>query len=680
MRVSEKMIKNDFLPICKEDMEKRGWNQLDFIVVTGDAYVDHPSFGTAIISRVLEDAGYKVGIIAQPDWRSVADFKKLGRPKYAFLINAGNLDSMVNHYTVSKKRRKQDLYAPGGKIGLRPDRATIVYANMVKQAYKKMPIVIGGIEASLRRFAHYDYWSDQVRRSMLFDSEADLLVFGMGEKQIVEIADNLKNGLNIKYIRHIPGTCYKVEDLEEVYDYIEIPSFEEVSQEKIAYAKAFKIQYEEQDSMRGKVLVQKHKDTYIVQNPLAMPLSQVELDRVYNLSYMRNYHPKYEKMGGIPAIKEVKHSIVSVRGCFGSCSFCALTFHQGRVIQSRSQESIMREAQNIVKDKEFKGYIHDVGGPTANFRHIACEKQKTHGTCKNKQCLYPKPCKNLVVDHDEYLEILRKLREIEGIKKVFVRSGLRYDYIMADKKDNFLKELCEHHVSGQLKVAPEHISPKVLDLMGKPRRETYDKFVEKFYDINEKIGKKQFLVPYLMSSHPGSDLSAAIEMAEYLRDIHYYPEQVQDFYPTPGTLSTCMFYTGVDPRNMKKVYVPKTREEKAMQRALLQYKSYRNYDLVKKALTLAGRTDLIGYGPKCLIKPKETNNKKGNEHKSIKGKYKEKKHKNIKGKYKDNQEKRTKTRDKDDNKKRSKYIDRGNENKKSNRKDEKKTNRYKKRK
>ncbi|QXM05782.1 YgiQ family radical SAM protein [Crassaminicella indica] len=620
------MKRNDFLPICREDMKKRGWEQLDFIIVTGDAYVDHPSFGTAIISRVLEDAGYKVGIIPQPNWRNVNDFKKLGRPRLGFLINAGNLDSMVNHYSVSKKRRKEDLYAPGGKMGLRPDRATIVYTNMVRQAYKKVPIIIGGIEASLRRFAHYDYWNDLVRRSILFDSEADLLVYGMGEKQVIEIADNLNNGLAIKYIRHIPGTCYKVNNLEEVYDYIEVPSFEEVSKDKRLYAKAFKIQYEEQDSIRGKVIVQKHKDIYIVQNPPASPLTQVELDRVYDLPYMRSYHPIYEKMGGVPAIKEVKYSIVSERGCFGSCSFCALTFHQGRVIQSRSQESMIEEAKKIVKDKDFKGYIHDVGGPTANFRHPACEKQKKIGACKNKQCLYPKPCKSLYIDHSEYLEVLRKLRKIEGVKKVFVRSGLRYDYIMADQKgDDFLKELSEYHVSGQLKVAPEHVSPKVLALMGKPKREIYERFVDKFYKINNRLGKKQFLIPYLMSSHPGSDLSAAVELAEYLRDIHYHPQQVQDFYPTPGTLSTCMFYTGLDPRNMKRVYVPKTREEKAMQRALLQYRNPKNYDLVEKALILANRKDLIGYGPKCLIKPREEYNKKNRSNKNKRQKDKRRK-------------------------------------------------------
>lgn len=622
MRVSEKMKANNFLPICKADMEQRGWEQLDFILVTGDAYIDHPSFGTAVISRVLEDAGYKVGIIAQPDWRSIKDFKRLGRPKLAFLITAGNIDSMVNHYTVSKRKRQKDFYSPGGKMGLRPDRATIVYTNMVRRAFKKVPIILGGIEASLRRFAHYDYWDDKVRRSILFDSEADLLVFGMGEKQILEIAENLKNGLDVKYIHHIAGTCYKVDNLENVYDYIEVPSFEEISQNKVAYAHAFKIQYEEQDSIRGRVLVQGHSNTYVVQNPPVMPLTRVELDRVYQLPYVRNYHPIYEKLGGVPAITEVKHSIISQRGCFGSCSFCALTFHQGRVIQSRSHESIIKEAEKIIEDKEFKGYIHDVGGPTANFRHVACEKQKKEGTCKNKQCLYPKPCKNLNIDHDEYLQLLKKLRKLKGVKKVFIRSGLRYDYIMADKKrEEFLKELCEHHVSGQLKVAPEHVSPRVLALMGKPKREIYDAFVDKYYKINKKLGKNQFLVPYLMSSHPGSDLNAAIEIAEYLRDIKYQPEQVQDFYPTPGTLSTCMFYTELDPRNMKAVYVPKKRHEKAMQRALLQYKNPQNYDLVKEALLLAGRQDLIGYGSKCLIKPKE-NDEKNRKRKAFKNRMK----------------------------------------------------------
>ncbi len=597
------MEHNGFLPITMEEMKDRGWERADFVVITGDAYIDHPSFGAAVISRTLEAAGYKVGIIAQPNWRNVQDFKKMGRPKYGFLITAGNIDSMVNHYTVSKRRREKDYYSPGSKMDLRPDRATIVYCNMVRQAYKGVPIIIGGIEASLRRFAHYDYWSDKVRRSILFDSEADLLVFGMGEHQILEIADSLKNGLDIKYMHHIPGTCYKTESRENLYNAIELPSYETITADKIACAKAFKVQYEEQDALRGKVLVQPHGNSYIIQNPAAMPLSQIELDRIYGLPYKRKVHPSYDKDGGVPAIEEVKHSIISSRGCFGSCSFCALTFHQGRVIQSRSHSSILEEADKIVKSDDFKGYIHDVGGPTANFRNIACEKQKKEGTCKNKQCLYPHPCKNLKVDHGEYLDLLTKLRKIKGVKKVFVRSGLRYDYIVADPKDTFLKELSEHHISGQLKVAPEHISPKVLDLMGKPRREVYDKFVDKYYKINKALGKEQYLVPYLMSSHPGSDLNAAIEMAEYLRDIRYYPEQVQDFYPTPGTLSTCMFYTGLDPRNMKPVYVPKDRNEKAMQRALLQFKNPKNYELVKKALLLAGRKDLIGFGPKALIKP-----------------------------------------------------------------------------
>ncbi|KXG77180.1 YgiQ family radical SAM protein [Thermotalea metallivorans] len=619
------MNHHQFLPISRKDMDARGWERLDFILVSGDAYVDHPSFGAAVIGRVLEDAGYKVGIIPQPNWRDGKEFKKLGRPRLAFLVTAGNIDSMVNHYTVSKRRREKDYYSPGGKMGLRPDRATIVYCNMIKQAYKGVPIVIGGIEASLRRFAHYDYWSDKVRRSILYDSEADLLVFGMGERQILEIADYLNSGFDTKYMHHIPGTTYKTNTIENLYDYIEIPSFEEVSRDKIAYARAFKVQYEEQDALRGRVIVQKHGDQFIVQNPPAMPLSQVEMDRIYHLPYLRDYHPVYEKDGGVPAIEEVKYSIISTRGCFGSCSFCALTFHQGRIIQSRSHDSIIEEAKKIVNDKNFKGYIHDVGGPTANFRHMACEKQRKEGTCKNKQCLFPNPCKNLKIDHEEYLQLLRKLRNIEGVKKVFIRSGLRYDYIMADKNDAFLRELCEYHVSGQLKVAPEHISSKVLDLMGKPRREVYEKFADKYYRINEKIGKEQYLVPYLMSSHPGSDLKAAVEMAEYLRDIKYNPEQVQDFYPTPGTLSTCMYYTGLDPRNMKPVYVPKDRMEKAMQRALLQYRNPKNYDLVRKALILAGREDLIGYGPKCLIKPEENradieSRKRVEKHKESKGK------------------------------------------------------------
>ncbi|WP_034600919.1 YgiQ family radical SAM protein [Clostridiisalibacter paucivorans] len=603
-------MKNDFLPINKSDMRKRQWEQLDFVIVSGDAYVDHPSFGTAIIARVLEDAGYKVGIIAQPSWTNIGDFKKFGRPRLAFLVTAGNMDSMVNHYTVNKKRRKKDSYSPGGKGGLRPDRATIVYCNMIRQVFDNMPIIIGGVEASLRRFAHYDYWSDRVRKSILFDSSADLLVYGMGEKQIVEIAENLEFGIDVKYIRHIPGTCFIIDSLEEIYDYIEIPGFEEVSTDKIEYAKGFKIQYEEQDPIIGNTLAQRHGNKYVVQNPPAKPLSREELDIVYSLPYIRKYHPIYTKQGGIPAIEEVKFSITSSRGCFGSCSFCALTFHQGRIVQSRSKESIIREAEEIVEDEDFKGYIHDVGGPTANFRRPACKKQLSKGSCKNKQCLYPSPCTNMEVDHREYLDILRSLRELKEIKKVFIRSGLRYDYIMADREDIFLKELCKHHISGQLKIAPEHISKDVLYYMGKPNKEVFNAFIRKYKKINKSLGKEQYYIPYLMSSHPGSTINSAIELAEYLRDLHYQPEQVQDFYPTPGTLSTTMYYTGIDPRTMKSVYVPKLKEEKQMQRALLQFSNPKNYNLVYKALIKAGRRDLIGFGPKSLIKPKKKKAKK----------------------------------------------------------------------
>uniref|UniRef100_UPI0028E617D0 YgiQ family radical SAM protein n=1 Tax=uncultured Clostridium sp. TaxID=59620 RepID=UPI0028E617D0 len=598
------MKNNKFLPISKEDMIDRGWQELDFVLVTGDAYIDHHSFGTAIISRVLEDAGYKVGIIAQPDWKNNEDFKKLGRPRLGFLVNAGNMDSMVNHYTVSKKLRAKDFYSPGGKMGLRPDRATIVYCNKIREAYKNTTIIIGGIEASLRRFAHYDYWSNKVRKSILIDSGADLLVYGMSEKQIVEVANNLNDGLEAKYIRHIPGTCYTVDDLENIYDYIQIPSYKEVCSNEKKYAEAFKVQYEEQDPVRGKNIVQKHGDKYIVQNKPEMPLSREELDVVYNLPYQKNYHPVYEALGGIPAIEEVKFSIVSSRGCFGNCSFCAITFHQGRIVQSRSEDSILKEAVEITNLKDFKGYIHDVGGPTANFRSPACKKQLKLGACKDRQCLHPSPCKNMNVDHSEYLNLLRKLRNLPNIKKVFVRSGLRYDYIMADKNDRFLKELIEHHVSGQLKVAPEHVSAKVLKYMRKPAGKTYDRFREKFFKINERLGKEQYIIPYLMSSHPGSTLESAIELAEYLRDINYQPEQVQDFYPTPGTLSTAMFYTGLDPLTMEEVYIPKAKKEKATQRALLQFRNPKHYDLVYEALVEANRMDLIGLGPKCLIKPK----------------------------------------------------------------------------
>lgn len=601
------MSENKFLPICKKDMEERGWEVCDFIIVTGDAYIDHHSFGTAVISRVLENAGYKVGIISQPNWNKIDDFKKLGRPRLAFLVNAGNMDSMVNHYTVSKRIREKDYYSPGGKMGLRPDRATIVYCNKVREAFKDVDILIGGVEASLRRFAHYDYWIDKVRQSILIDSGADLLVYGMSEKQIVEVANYLNDGFPAKYIRSVAGTCYTVDSLDELYEeYIEIPTFKEVASDIEKYCEAFRIQYEEQDPFRGHTLVQRNLDKYVVINKPERPLVREELDIVYGLPYQKDYHPIYEEQGGVPAIKEIKFSIVSSRGCSGNCSFCAITFHQGRIVTSRSQDSIVKEAEDITEFKDFKGYIHDVGGPTANFRKASCEKQLIYGACKKKQCMSPSICKNMEVDHSEYLELLRKVRSVKGVKKVFVRSGLRYDYIMADKKrDKFIKELSEYHVSGQLKVAPEHISENVLKYMGKPAGKVYDEFREKFFRINKELGKKQYIIPYLMSSHPGSTLKDAIILAEYLRDIKYQPEQVQDFYPTPGTLSTTMFYTGLDPFTMKKVYVPKTKEEKAMQRALLQFSKPKNYNIVYDALVKAGREDLIGNGPKCLIKSKE---------------------------------------------------------------------------
>ncbi|WP_042394105.1 YgiQ family radical SAM protein, partial [Clostridium saudiense] len=599
-------MNNKFLPISREDMNERGWEQCDFIIVTGDAYVDHHSFGTAVISRVLEHAGYKVGIIAQPDWHSTEDFMKLGRPRLAFLVNAGNMDSMVNHYTVSKRVREKDLYSPGGKMGLRPDRATIVYCNKIREAYKHINICIGGVEASLRRFAHYDYWADKVRKSILTDSGADLLIYGMSEKQIVEVAHYLNEGFEAKYIRHVPGTCYLVDSLEEVYEeHIVIPSYKEVSTNKLKYCEAFKITYQEQDPIRGRTIVQDQGDKYLVVNKPEVILNREELDAVYDLPFTKEYHPIYEPMGGIPALEEVKFSIVGSRGCFGNCSFCAITFHQGRAVQSRSKESIVKEAKEMTEMKDFKGYIHDVGGPTANFRKPACNHQLTIGACKAKQCLSPGVCKNMEVDHKEFVDVLRSVRSLPKIKKVFVRSGIRYDYVMADKDDTFFKELVEHHVSGQLKVAPEHVSEQVLKYMGKPAGKTYEEFRQKFFKLTEKAGKKQYIIPYLMSSHPGSTLKEAIELAEYLRDIKYQPEQVQDFYPTPGTLSTAIFYTGLDPITLKPVYVPKTKEEKAMQRALLQFSNPKNYNLVYDALMKAGREDLIGNGPKCLIKSKE---------------------------------------------------------------------------
>jgi uncharacterized radical SAM protein YgiQ len=603
------MIK-DFLPISKEDMDKRGWEQCDFVYVIGDAYVDHHSFGPAIISRVLESHGFKVGIISQPDWKDSKNIKVLGTPRLGFLVCGGNMDTMVNHYSVAKKRRQMDYYTPGGVMGKRPDRATIVYSNMIRKEYKNSPIIIGGIEASLRRLAHYDYWSDKVKRSILLDSGADLLSYGMGEKSIVEIADALNSGIEVSDITFIDGTVYRAKDLSSVYDAVKLPDYNTILNDKVEFAKSFNIQYCNTDPYSGKRLVEKYKDNeFVVQNPPSKPLTQGEMDRVYSLPYMRDFHPSYIELGGIPAIEELKFSLVNNRGCFGGCSFCALTFHQGRIIQTRSHESILAEANHLIWDKDFKGYINDVGGPTANFRHTACSKQDTKGACVNKQCLFPVPCKNLKVDHEDYLSLLRKLRELPNVKKVFIRSGIRFDYLIHDNNnETFMEELCEHHVSGQLKVAPEHISDKVLDMMGKPKNNVYERFLKKYKQTNVKVGKNQFVVPYLMSSHPGSTLKEAVELAEYLRDLGYMPEQVQDFYPTPSTISTCMYYTGLDPRNLQPVYVPKTPHEKAMQRALIQYRNPKNYDLVVEALTLAGRTDLIGFDKKCLIRPRYRGN------------------------------------------------------------------------
>lgn len=589
-----------FLPVSKKEMRALGWDAVDFCLVTGDAYVDHPTFANAVIGRVLEDAGFKVGIIAQPDWKDEAAYGVFGAPRLGFLVSAGNLDSMVSHYTVAKKPRREDSFSPGGKGGKRPDRATLVYCNGIRKAFGEVPIVIGGVEASLRRFAHYDYWDNRIRRSILVDSGADLLVYGMGEAQIVAIARALEAGRRAAEIRDVPGTCFMARE-DELPEGVTIPSFEQVHQSREEFAKAFMAQYREQDPVRGKVLIQKQDARYLIQNPPAMPLSGKALDRVYELPYERRAHPSYEPMGGVPALEEVQFSLCSSRGCFGGCSFCALTFHQGRIVTARSHESLLREAQLLIRMPEFKGYIHDVGGPTANFRAPACRKQLDRGTCPNKQCLYPSPCKQLRADHKDYVALLRKLRELPGVKKVFIRSGLRFDYIMADRDGTFMKELVAHHVSGQLKVAPEHISPWVLERMGKPPREVYDRFVQRYQALNRQMGKKQYLVPYFMSSHPGSDLNAAIALAEYLRDSGQQPEQVQDFYPTPGTLSTCMYYTGLDPRDMQPVYVPKSASEKAMQRALLQYKSSHNYWLVRKALEQAERIDLIGNGKRCLI-------------------------------------------------------------------------------
>ncbi|MBE5942770.1 MAG: YgiQ family radical SAM protein [Lachnospiraceae bacterium] len=595
-----------FLPINKSEMKRLGWDRPDFVFVTGDAYVDHPSFGTAIISRVLESRGYKVAIIAQPDWKQEDSIKVFGEPRLGFLVNAGNMDSMVNHYTVSKKRRNADAYTPGGVPGKRPDYATIVYCNLIKRAYKNSPIIIGGIEASLRRMAHYDYWSDKLKKSILIDSGADLLSYGMGEHSIVEIADALDSGLSVKDITFVAGTVYKTRDVEHVYDAIMLPSYDEVAQDTITYAKSFKVQYENTDPFSAKPLIECYGEKrYIVQNPPAKPLSTQEMDDIYELPYMRTYHPSYEKLGGVPAIEEIRFSLTSNRGCFGGCSFCALTFHQGRIVQCRSHESLIKEAKLMTEDPQFKGYIHDVGGPTADFRSPSCAKQLRVGVCKDKQCLYPAPCKNMKADHSDYISLLRKLRALPKVKKVFIRSGIRFDYVLADKDDTFMKELCKYHISGQLRVAPEHVADKVLRLMGKPEHAIYQRFSKQFEKTNQALGMKQYLVPYLMSSHPGSGLDEAIALAESIRDLGYMPEQVQDFYPTPSTISTCMYYTGLDPRNMESVYVTKNPHEKAMQRALIQYKRPENYDLVKEALLKAGRSDLIGFGKECLILPRK---------------------------------------------------------------------------
>ncbi len=604
-------MKTDYLPISRLDMNVRGWNQCDFVYVIGDAYVDHPSFGHAIISRILEAHGYKVGIISQPDWKDAKSITILGKPRLGFLVSGGNMDSMVNHYSVSKKRRQEDSYTPGGVMGKRPDYASIVYCNLIRSVYKDVPIIIGGIEASLRRLAHYDYWSDRLKRSILLDSQADLISYGMGEKSIVEIAEALDSGLDVKDITFIEGTVYKTKTLESVYDFELLPDYQELLKDKRNYAESFFIQYSNTDPFTGKRLVEPYEGRiYVVQNPPAKPLSQGEMNQVYDLPYMRNYHPVYEEEGGVPAIREIKFSLISNRGCFGACSFCALTFHQGRIIQARSHESLIKEAKLLTEEPDFKGYIHDVGGPTADFRFPACEKQMDKGACKHRQCLFPEPCKNLRADHGDYIELLRKLRSLPKVKKVFIRSGIRFDYVLADSQGKFLKELCEHHVSGQLKVAPEHVADKVLKRMGKPTNQVYQKFVDAYEQMNRKLGKKQYLVPYLMSSHPGSTMKEAVELAEYLRDLGYMPEQVQDFYPTPSTISTCMYYTGYDCRTMEKIYVPVNPHEKAMQRALIQYRNPKNYDLVAEALKIAGRTDLIGFDRKCLIRPQFKKNEK----------------------------------------------------------------------
>lgn len=604
-----------FLPINRKEMEARGWDSVDFVYISGDAYVDHPSFGHAIITRLLEAHGFRVGIIAQPDWRDEESIAVFGEPRLAFLVSGGNMDSMVNHYYVSKRHRESDAYTPGGRMGKRPDRAVTVYGNLIRRKFRKTPVILGGIEASLRRMAHYDYWSDSLKRSVLLDSQADLISYGMGEKSVIEIAEALQSGIAVQDLSFIPGTVYKTKDISGVYDGVLLPAFDEMRADIRRYGDSFLTQYENTDPFTGKTLIEPYGDgVYVVQNSPQPPLTTEEMDAVYDLPYERTYHPSYEKKGGVPAVKEIKFSLVSNRGCFGGCSFCALTFHQGRIIQVRSHESILKEAQIMTKDPEFKGYIHDVGGPTANFRTPSCEKQLRCGVCKDRQCLFPKPCGNLKADHSDYLSLLRRLRELPGVKKVFIRSGIRFDYVLADGDDTFFRELVEHHVSGQLKVAPEHIADAVLTRMGKPKHAVYEKFAAKYRQLNDRLGKKQFLVPYLMSSHPGSTLKEAVALAEYLRDLGYMPEQVQDFYPTPSTISTVMYCTGVDPRTKESVYVCRNPHEKAMQRALIQYRDPKNYRLVHEALVAAGREDLIGFDRKCLIRPRARKEQKSAEY------------------------------------------------------------------
>lgn len=595
--------REDFLPVSKSDMEKRGWDRCDFVYVIGDAYVDHSSFGPAIISRHLEAHGYRVGIISQPDWKEDASITRLGEPRLGFLVSSGNMDSMVNHYTVAKKHRKIDAYTPGGVMGRRPDYAAVVYSNLIRRTYKKTPIILGGIEASLRRMAHYDYWSDRVKRSVLLDSGADLISYGMGERSILAIAEALDSGLSVRDIIFIPGTVYRTKESQlSAYDPVMLPSYDEVVVDKKKYAESFMLQYENTDPFTARPLAEAYPNkVLVVQNPPPMPLTTQEMDDIYAYPYTGTCHPDHEAEGGVPAIREIRFSITSCRGCFGGCSFCALTFHQGRIVQTRSHESILREAENITRSSGFKGYIHDVGGPTGNFRHPSCDKQAEKGVCRKKQCLFPKPCAKLKADHRDYVSLLRKLKKLPGVKKVFVRSGIRFDYVMADPDDTFLRELCQDHISGQLRVAPEHVSDVVLHAMGKPSHAVYERFLKRYERVNRQTGKEQYVVPYLMSSHPGSTLKEAVELAEYIRDLGYMPEQVQDFYPTPGTISTCMYHTGLDPRNMKPVYVPRSAHEKAMQRALIQYRSPGNYELVKEALHRAGRVDLIGFDKQCLI-------------------------------------------------------------------------------